>query len=190
MASTAEKDLSDLRRRARSKKAAGDPDPDATQRRLHRERRARSWMDSEGAWNLNARGPLAGGLDLQHALDQLTHELSRRARANGSREGREAFTFDTLVELARRYANGSDSDLGRNPTASDPTDETSGGEASGNAGSDETADGETADGTSSDEVERGQPSGRERSKKVNLKNPVVVPTVVLEQRLPPHPPGI
>ena len=102
----AKKDLSDLRRRARSKKAAGDPDPDATQKRLHRERRCRSYMDSEGAWNLNARGPLAGGLQVQQLLDQLTDELAKQARANGSRENREAFTFDALVELARRDGTG------------------------------------------------------------------------------------
>ncbi len=102
-------DLSDLRRRARSKKAAGDPDPDATQRRLHRERRCRSWMDGEGAWNLSARGPLAGGIQVQQLLDQLTDQLTKQARANGSREGREAFTFDALVELTRRHGTGPDS---------------------------------------------------------------------------------
>ncbi len=100
------KDLSDLRRRARSKKAAGDPDPDATQRRLHRERRCRSWMDGEGAWNLAARGPLAGGIQVQQLLDQLTDQLAKQARAKGSREGREAFAFDALVELARRHGSG------------------------------------------------------------------------------------
>ena len=110
----AKKDLSDLRRRARSKKAAGDPDPDATQRRLHRERRCRSWMDGEGAWNLAARGPLAGGIQVQQLLDQLTDEIAKQARATGSREGREAFTFDALVELARRHGtgNGSATDAG------------------------------------------------------------------------------
>ena len=108
-------DLSDLRRRARSKKAAGDADPDATQRRLHRNRRCRSWMDSEGAWNLNAHGPLAGGIQIQQLLDQLTDQLTKEARAKGSREPREAFTFDALVELTRRY--NTSHDTGTEPAA-------------------------------------------------------------------------
>ncbi len=108
----AKKDLSDLRLRARSKKAAGDPDPDATQRRLHRERRCRSWMDGEGAWNLAARGPLAGGIEVQQLLDQLTDQLAKQARTNGSREGREAFAFDALVELARRHGSATATDAG------------------------------------------------------------------------------
>ncbi len=113
----AKKDLSDLRRRARSKKAAGDPDPDATQRRLHRERRCRSWMDGEGAWNLSARGPLAGGIQVQQLLDQLTDELAKQARTNGSREPREAFTFDALAELARRHGAGLDTQDEPEPAA-------------------------------------------------------------------------
>lgn len=102
----AKQDLSELRRQAHRSKAAGDPDPDATQRRLHRERRCRTWMDAEGAWNLSARGPIAGGVQLQQLLDRLTDDLAKDAAENGSTETREAFAFDALVELAHRAENG------------------------------------------------------------------------------------
>jgi Domain of unknown function (DUF222) len=46
----------DLRQQANRAKAAGDPEPSATHRRIHRQRRLRRFTDGEGAWNLQGRG--------------------------------------------------------------------------------------------------------------------------------------
>jgi hypothetical protein len=51
----------ELRDESRRRKAAADPDPDATARRIHRERRIRTGTDPDGTWWLNARGPTAAG---------------------------------------------------------------------------------------------------------------------------------
>jgi Domain of unknown function (DUF222) len=92
----------DLRQQANRAKAAGDPDPSARHRRIHRQRRLRRFTDGEGAWNLQGRGtPDAGGV-FNAALDPIIDEFFRTARRDGRRESREAYAFDALIELARR----------------------------------------------------------------------------------------
>jgi Domain of unknown function (DUF222) len=95
-------DLAELRTHANRAKAAGDPDPDATHRRLHQQRRLRRFTDGEGAWNLQARGTADAGARLNAALDPVIEELFRAARREGHHEPREAYAFDALLELARR----------------------------------------------------------------------------------------
>ena len=58
----------ELKDRSLRAKAAGDADPEATQRRLHRNRSLREYTDSEGAWNLHARGTAADGAKVHAAL--------------------------------------------------------------------------------------------------------------------------
>jgi hypothetical protein len=48
--------LTELREECARVKAAADPDPDATNRRIHAQRRCRQYSDAEGGWNLSARG--------------------------------------------------------------------------------------------------------------------------------------
>jgi hypothetical protein len=94
--------VADLRQQANRAKAAGDPDPSATHRRIHRQRRLRRFTDDEGAWNLQGRGtPDAGGV-FNAALDPIIDEFFRTARGERRRESREAYAFDALIELARR----------------------------------------------------------------------------------------
>jgi hypothetical protein len=102
------KELKDRTLRA---KAAGDVDPEATQRRIHSGRSLRGYMDSEGAWNLHARGTAADGAKIHAALAPLIEERFRAGRAEGLRDTPEARAFDALVDLADgtvEYAAASD----------------------------------------------------------------------------------
>jgi hypothetical protein len=83
-------------------KAAADPDPDQTYRRIHADRRLRTFTDAEGAWNLHARGTIDAGARLQAALEPIIEEHFRAGRTSGTHEPREAYAFDALVELAGR----------------------------------------------------------------------------------------
>jgi len=83
-------------------KTAGDPDPDATYRRIHRNRRLYETRDPEGAWCLHGRGTVDAGAEFNSALEPIIDELFSRARSEGRRETRERLAFDALIELARR----------------------------------------------------------------------------------------
>ncbi len=100
--SAAGSSLTELRERCARTRAAADADRDATHRRIHRERRVRRWTDSEGAWNLSARGTPDGGSRFNAALNPITDGLFNAARRDGLRESREAYAF-ALIELARRH---------------------------------------------------------------------------------------
>jgi hypothetical protein len=105
--------LGELRERCARTKAAADPDRDAANRRLHRERRLRRWTDAEGAWNLAARGTTDSGSRVNAALNPSIDQLFNAARRAGRRESREAHAFDALIELARRH-------IARRPGATAP----------------------------------------------------------------------
>ena len=108
--------LGRLREQANRAKAAGDPDPDATHRRLHAQRRLRRFTDSEGAWNLQARGTADAGAVFNTALDALIDEIFHDARRQGRAEPRDAYAFDALVALAGR-ARGSADPVADTPAA-------------------------------------------------------------------------
>jgi hypothetical protein len=82
--------LKELRDEALRTKASADPDPDATHRRIHAQRRLRTWTDGEGGWNLAARGTVAAGSIIEAALKPLIDEIFTQARAEGRREERHA----------------------------------------------------------------------------------------------------
>jgi hypothetical protein len=94
--------LTELRQQASRAKAAGDPTPEATHQRIHRQRCLRRFTDGEGAWNVQARGTPDAGAAFNAALDPIIDEIFRTARREGRRESRDAYAFDAIIELARR----------------------------------------------------------------------------------------
>ena len=96
----------ELKDRAQRAKVAADPDPDATQRRIHEGRRLIEFVDAEGAWNLHARGTVADGAKVHAALASLIEERFRANRAAGRRDSAEANAFDALVGLSARTGEG------------------------------------------------------------------------------------
>jgi hypothetical protein len=125
--------LGELRDECARRKAAADPDPDATYRRIHEGRFCRQRRDPEGAWCLTARGTPDAGALFNAALGPIIDEIFTTAWAQGRREEREKYTFDALIELTRRTRNGH--------AASDNSGETTSGET--NTG-ETTTDTETA----------------------------------------------
>jgi hypothetical protein len=108
--------LGELRDECARRKAAADPDPDATYRRIHEGRFCRQRRDPEGAWCLTARGTPDAGAAFNAALGPIIDEIFHTAWAQGRREAREQYAFDALIELTRRAHNGH--------TASDHSGET------------------------------------------------------------------
>jgi hypothetical protein len=123
--------LGELRDECSRKKAAADPDPDATYRRIHENRFCRQRRDPEGAWQLTARGTPDAGAAFNAALGPIIDEIFTTAWAEGRRERREQYAFDAVIELARRARN--------EPTCHD----------SGETAGSETTSGETGQGDAS-----------------------------------------
>jgi Domain of unknown function (DUF222) len=96
--------LAELREECVRVKAAADPDPEATNRRLHAGRRLRRYVDSEGFWNLHARGTPQAGAGLTTVLDPIIDRIFTNARAQGRRESPDAYAFDALSHLAAHAA--------------------------------------------------------------------------------------
>ncbi len=96
----------ELRDRAHRVKAAADPSPEETQRRIHEARRLREFVDAEGAWNLHMRGTVADGAKVHAALQPVIEGRFRTGRSAGTRESGEARAFDALVHLATRAGAG------------------------------------------------------------------------------------
>jgi len=77
-------------------------DVEARERRIRRDRRCRTWTDRDGSWNLAARGALSDGAALMVELERLTNQAFHRARRSGEPEGRDAYAFDGLMDMATR----------------------------------------------------------------------------------------
>jgi hypothetical protein len=99
--------VGELRDECRRTRAAPHPDPDATHRRIHRNRSLREFTDSDGAWNLHLRDTTEVGAEVRAALQPLIDERFARARRAGEREPHDAYAADAFTELSRRAATGS-----------------------------------------------------------------------------------
>lgn len=121
MASTAS--LAELREECVRVRASADPDPDATNRRLHAGRRLRRFTDADGAWTLIGKGTPQAGATFNSALDPIIDEIFRAARTSGRHEPREAYAFDALMILADRSCGrgepGSSTTVGASGPATD-----------------------------------------------------------------------
>jgi hypothetical protein len=96
--------LPELRDECARVRAAADPDPDATNRRLHEKRCLRRYTDAEGSWNLHAKGTPQAGAAINAVLDTLTDQLFQQARRDGRREPYEAYAFDALLTMSDHAA--------------------------------------------------------------------------------------
>jgi hypothetical protein len=92
--------LTELREECARVRTAADPDPEATNRRPHRERRLRRWIDGEGFWNLHAKGTPQAGAASNAAIQPIIDQRFKDAHRAGRREPVEAYAFDALIHLA------------------------------------------------------------------------------------------
>ena len=92
--------VSELREDCARVRAAADPDPDGTHRRIHAQRSLRRFTRPDGTWCLTAQGTAEAGARLNAALDPLIEEVFRAARREGRRDSFDAYAFDALVALA------------------------------------------------------------------------------------------
>jgi hypothetical protein len=97
--------LAELREECARVKAAADPDPDATNRRIHAARRLRHYRDAEGGWNLTARGTAQAGAAFLTVLNAITDTIFRQTRRDGRNEPVEAYAFDALMVMAQHAAS-------------------------------------------------------------------------------------
>jgi hypothetical protein len=114
--------LAELREECARVKAAADPDPDATNARIHAQRRLRHYRDGEGGWNLSARGTAHTGAAFVTVLNAITDAIFTAARRTGRKEPVEAYAFDALMAMAEHAVES---------TAADPE---AGGDGAGGAG--------------------------------------------------------
>jgi hypothetical protein len=96
--------LGELRDTCARTKAAADPDPEATHRRLRAARRLRRYRDCEGSEHLHAQGTAEDMALIDQALRPLIDARFAAARREGRQEPTEAYAFDALVDLARGAA--------------------------------------------------------------------------------------
>ena len=92
--------LAELREECARIRAAADPDPEATNRRIHQHRRCRQYTDAEGGWNLSARGTAQDGAAFATVLTAITDQAFTGARRQGRLEPVEAYAFDALMAMA------------------------------------------------------------------------------------------
>jgi hypothetical protein len=92
--------LVELREECARTRAAADPDPEATNRRIHAQRRCRQYTDAEGGWNLSARGTAQDGAAFTTVLNAITDQVFTAARRDGRHEPVEAYAFDALMDMA------------------------------------------------------------------------------------------
>jgi Domain of unknown function (DUF222) len=115
--------LAELREECARVKAAADPDPEATNRRIHAQRRLRHYRDGEGGWNLSARGTAHAGAAFVTVLNAITDATFTAARRAGRHESVEAYAFDALMAMAEHAAEST--------TTADPE---AGGDGAGSVG--------------------------------------------------------
>jgi hypothetical protein len=108
LALAATTNVHELREECKRTRRLADPDPEATHRRIHKERSVHSYTDAEGAWNCHVQGTPERGAAFDAVLNELTDEVFRQARTDGRREPREAYAFDALMLMADRAKHGPD----------------------------------------------------------------------------------
>src|SRR5947208_15038839 len=95
-----------LKDKCRRVKAAAAPDEMARHRAIHASRSLRHWNDPDGAGRLDGRFTPEVLAEVLVALEPFEAEAFREARAEGRREGFDAYRADALLALARAGRDG------------------------------------------------------------------------------------
>ncbi len=99
--------LGELREACKRTRAAADPDPDATQRRIHARRSLRSWVDAEGIGHAHLTGTPSAIARIMAAVQHRAEKVFAAARTEGRRERSDAYQFDALEQLVTTPGDGS-----------------------------------------------------------------------------------
>lgn len=106
--------LGELREACKRTRAAADPDPDATQRRIHARRSLRSWVDAEGVGHAHLTGTPSAIGRIMAAVQHRAEKVFAEARTAGRRERAEAYQFDALEDLVTAEGAGAPLPKGAN----------------------------------------------------------------------------
>lgn len=98
--------LGELQNEARRTRAAADPGPDATRRRIHAARSLRHWVAPDGVGHLHASGTPDSIARLAARITHRASQVFDAARRAGKREPLEAYAFDALAELVAEDGSG------------------------------------------------------------------------------------
>jgi hypothetical protein len=90
--------LHELRQECARTKAASAPDLEARRKAIRARRFLRSYIDTDGAWNLRMRDNPEVGAEMMAALEPIRDRLFAAARAEGRHEPSETYAADALVE--------------------------------------------------------------------------------------------
>jgi hypothetical protein len=93
------KSHAELKDECARKKAAADPNPDATEARIRAKRCLRRYTDAEGAAHLHATGTKADMAKIDAALSREVDKVFNQKRVEGVREPYDAYLFDALITL-------------------------------------------------------------------------------------------
>jgi hypothetical protein len=99
-------DTRGLRDRCGRVKAAADPDPEATRRRLHRERYLRYGKTADGSLAGSFKLAPQAGAELDALVGPFVKAQAQRAKADGRLDTLDQLSADALVAMARAAATG------------------------------------------------------------------------------------
>src|SRR5664279_5425020 len=96
------KSVQDLKDQANRAKAAADPDPDDTDKRIRKGRKLSEWASSDGSHRFYGVGPVDDAAIAKAALEPIVDNYYRTRRGTPDQAERQAYMWDALVELARQ----------------------------------------------------------------------------------------
>jgi hypothetical protein len=104
--SASKKGLKDLKDDCARSRQRGDRDPDATQRRVRRERRFNIFGRADGSTGMFGNGPVDEAAVLKAALDPIVDRFYKERRGTPDQGERQQYLWDALMELARGHIDG------------------------------------------------------------------------------------
>jgi hypothetical protein len=112
LGAAAEESLNELRNVSRRAQAAGE-DEEQRRKRVHRQRRLRKWVSSDGQYHLTFVGAPEHGAEINATLAPFTEAAFQHARKNDEHEPLEAYAADGFVAMVRAAADGGNENVER-----------------------------------------------------------------------------